>query len=55
MHCVGFEPTIPASERAKTVHALDRSPAVTGEACACIAEKFLHDKIKYCLSDLTFK
>jgi hypothetical protein len=27
---VGFEPTIPASERAKTVHALDRSTTVTG-------------------------
>jgi hypothetical protein len=27
---VGFEPTIPASERAKTVHALDRSVTVTG-------------------------
>jgi hypothetical protein len=26
---VGFEPTIPASERAKTVHALDRSATVT--------------------------
>jgi hypothetical protein len=26
---VGFEPTIPASERAKTVHALDRSVTVT--------------------------
>jgi hypothetical protein len=25
-----FEPTIPASERAKTVHALDRSATVTG-------------------------
>jgi hypothetical protein len=23
MSCVGFEPTIPASERAKTVHAID--------------------------------
>jgi hypothetical protein len=29
---VGFEPTIPASERAKTVHALDRSHTVTGIA-----------------------
>jgi hypothetical protein len=29
--CVGFEPTISASERAKTVHALDRSVTVTGE------------------------
>jgi hypothetical protein len=27
---VGFEPTIPASERAKTVHTLDRSAPVTG-------------------------
>jgi hypothetical protein len=30
MPCVGFEPMIPASERAKTVHALDRSATVTG-------------------------
>jgi hypothetical protein len=30
MPCVGFEPTIPASERMKTVHALDRSVTVTG-------------------------
>jgi hypothetical protein len=30
MPCVGFEPTIPASERARTVHALDRSATVTG-------------------------
>jgi hypothetical protein len=30
MHCVGFEPTITASERAKTVHGLDRSATVTG-------------------------
>jgi hypothetical protein len=29
--CVGFEPTIPASERAKTVHALERSVTVTGK------------------------
>jgi hypothetical protein len=27
---VGFEPTIPASERAKTVHALDRTATVIG-------------------------
>jgi hypothetical protein len=27
--CVGFEPTIPASERAKRVHALDRSATMT--------------------------
>jgi hypothetical protein len=30
MPWVEFEPTIPASERAKTVHALDRSATVTG-------------------------
>jgi FAD synthase len=29
MSYVGFEPTIPASERAKKVHALDRAAAVT--------------------------
>jgi hypothetical protein len=30
MLCVGFEPTIPVSERSNTVHALDRSATVTG-------------------------
>jgi hypothetical protein len=30
MPFVGFEPTIPASERAKTVLALDRAATVTG-------------------------
>jgi hypothetical protein len=30
MSRVGFEPTIPAFERAKTVHALDRAAAVIG-------------------------
>jgi hypothetical protein len=29
MHCVRFKTTIPASERAETVHALDRSATVT--------------------------
>jgi hypothetical protein len=29
MPCVGLEPTIPASEQVKTVHALDRSATVT--------------------------
>jgi hypothetical protein len=28
--CVGFEPTIPSSERAKAVHALERTAIVTG-------------------------
>jgi hypothetical protein len=31
MPWVGLEPTIPASERAKTVHVLDRSATVTGQ------------------------
>jgi hypothetical protein len=31
MPWVGFEPTIPVSERAKTVHALDRYATVTGK------------------------
>jgi hypothetical protein len=30
MPCVGFESTILVSERAKTVHALDRSATMTG-------------------------
>jgi hypothetical protein len=30
----GFEPTIPAFERAKTVHALDRAAIVTGKVHA---------------------
>jgi hypothetical protein len=30
MPCMGFEPTIPQSERAKRVHALDLSATVTG-------------------------
>jgi hypothetical protein len=30
MPWVGYEPTTPASERAKTVHALDRSATVSG-------------------------
>jgi hypothetical protein len=29
MPCVGFELTIPALERAKTIHALDRAATVT--------------------------
>jgi hypothetical protein len=32
MPSVGFEPTIPASERGKPVHAIDREATVTGEA-----------------------
>jgi hypothetical protein len=42
---VGFKPTITASERAKTVHALDRSATVTGfyyiSTCNSFSESFL--------------
>jgi hypothetical protein len=37
---MGFEPTILASERAKTVHALDRSATVTGH------RKYIQGKYK---------
>jgi hypothetical protein len=40
MLCVGLEPTIPVSERAKTVHALDHSATVTG-TCYLIRPKSL--------------
>jgi hypothetical protein len=33
MPLVGFEPTIPVFERAKTVHALDRATTVIGVVC----------------------
>jgi hypothetical protein len=38
MTWVGFEPTIAASERAKTVYALERSATVTGERQLCLYE-----------------
>jgi hypothetical protein len=44
MSCVGFESTILTSERAKTVHALDRSATVTGQIYNPYAE--LYDKNK---------
>jgi hypothetical protein len=42
MSCVGFEPTIPAFERAKTVHVLHRSATVTGE-CDVNFDIILHE------------
>jgi hypothetical protein len=41
MPWVGFDPTIPASERVKTVHALDRSATVTGIQTLSTAAKVL--------------
>jgi hypothetical protein len=38
---VGFEPTIPVFERAKTVHALDRAAAVIGRKIIQTMEKSL--------------
>jgi FAD synthase len=41
MSCVGFEPTIPASERAKTVYALDLSATLTGNVYVIVQLKNL--------------
>jgi hypothetical protein len=48
MPCVGFEPTIPASERGKTVHASGRSVTVTGKYKICPSD------IKYHLRETSF-
>jgi hypothetical protein len=57
MPCVRFEPTIPASERAKTVHALDRSATVTCSRicllhrnCFTASAAHLHDAEDTCQS-----
>jgi hypothetical protein len=39
MPCVELEPTIPASEQVKTVHALDRSAIVTGRQYPLLTRK----------------
>jgi hypothetical protein len=44
MPCVGFEPTIPLSERAKKVHASDCAATVTG-SIACIITNIGLDRI----------
>jgi hypothetical protein len=45
MHRVGFELTIPAFERAKTVHALDRAATVVGF--------FANNKLKFTSRNVT--
>jgi hypothetical protein len=40
MPCVGLKPMIPASERAKTVHALDCSATVTGHIIYIVHIKY---------------
>jgi hypothetical protein len=42
---VGFEPTIPASERTKTVHALERAATVT-DIRMCMAYMYLYQIFK---------
>jgi hypothetical protein len=44
MFWVGFEPTIPASERAKIVHVLDRAATVTGEKYLCHEKSWRRDE-----------
>jgi hypothetical protein len=46
MSYVGFEPTIPASEREKTVHVLDRSATVTGAGNIRSIEKSISSGLK---------
>jgi hypothetical protein len=38
---VGFEPTTPVFQRAKTVHALDRAATVIGKQTATFNKKYL--------------
>jgi hypothetical protein len=47
MPWVGFEPTIPESERTKSVHALDRAATVTGEDNIKIDKKLICDIIDW--------
>jgi hypothetical protein len=44
MTWVGFEPTIKAVERAKTVHALDRAATVIGDYFLLPSEILFHIK-----------
>jgi hypothetical protein len=48
---VGFEPTIPVFERAKTVHALDRAATVIG---SCRYTKFKYEIRVLGKSELNF-
>jgi hypothetical protein len=43
---VGFEPTIPAFELAKTVYALDRSGRVTSTREPCLLDSW-HEVVKF--------
>jgi hypothetical protein len=46
MPWVGFEPTIPAFERAKTIHASDRAATVIGSVRRLVSVENLHSDIR---------
>jgi hypothetical protein len=47
---VGFEPTIPVFERAKTVHSLDCAAAVIGIKCLFILHFYIQEIGKFYIS-----
>jgi hypothetical protein len=49
MPWMGFEPTIPESERAKTIHALDHEATVTGRGNRILCEKKKTTPIGLCM------
>jgi hypothetical protein len=49
--CVGFKPTIPASKRAKTVHALDRLATVTSLHMLLIEIKYNRNPVENLFSE----
>jgi hypothetical protein len=53
MPLVGFEPTIPALERAKTLHALDRATTVIGISGVSVLKS--NHSFFSCLSNLLLK
>jgi hypothetical protein len=54
MPCVGFEPTIPAFERAKTVHVLDRVDTVIDSLNICNLQKYWNWNIIYLMTYFVF-
>jgi hypothetical protein len=50
---VGFEPTIPAFEEAKTVHALDRADTVIGQMLLYRAFHFSTARVKLLIDNPT--
>jgi hypothetical protein len=52
LHCVGFEPTIPVFERAKTVYALDPVASVIGIGSVWIGNNVKIMSSSFCSEDL---